>query len=47
MAMVKVGELRRRIGPIPTIGENSALTPVVETVGSALYLRLDRKDYGL
>jgi hypothetical protein len=29
------------------VGENSASTSVVETVGVALYPRLDRKDYGL
>jgi hypothetical protein len=29
------------------VGENSSSTPVVETVGVALYPRLDRKDYGL
>ena len=28
-------------------GENSASAPVMETVGAALYPRLDRKDYGL
>jgi len=28
-------------------GESSASAPVTETVGAALYPRLDRKDYGL
>jgi hypothetical protein len=29
------------------VGENSVSASVVETVGAALYPRLDRKDYGL
>jgi hypothetical protein len=29
------------------VGENSASSSVVETMGAALYPRLDRKDYGL
>jgi hypothetical protein len=29
------------------VGENSGSASVVETVGAALYPRLDRKDYGL
>jgi hypothetical protein len=28
------------------VGENSASVSTVETVGAALYPRLDRKDYG-
>ena len=28
-------------------GESSTSAPVTETVGAALYPRLDRKDYGL